>query len=86
MRVVARGTCDREKTYCLQSKTRSRRHLLLHCVSENLEAAARKPQTNIAFESAGFAFVSSTSPTEDSLLILGILILCHPLHKGSSPS
>ena len=46
---------------CLLSKTRSRRPLL--CV-ENLEAAARKPQTNLAFESAGLAFVSSTSPTE----------------------
>ena len=42
----------------------SRRPLLLHCVLANLEAAARKPPTNLAFESAGFVFVSSTSPKE----------------------
>lgn len=37
---------------------------ILHCVSENLEEVARRQHTNFAFESAGFAFLSSvaTSP------------------------
>jgi hypothetical protein len=49
-------------------------------MSENLEAAPRKPQTNVAFESAGFAFVYSTSPKD----LVNIGSIGHP-HPLSSP-
>jgi hypothetical protein len=53
----------------------------LCCVSENQEAAPRKPQTNSDFESAGFAFVSSTSPKD--LVNLGSIGHPHPLSSST---